>query len=187
MRSELERWDDKYRDAPANPDAAPDPILETHASLLNGVGIALDVACGIGHNAIHLAKLGYAVLAVDGSLIALRRCRDALGEDTPRIGLVNADLDRFSLPPDTFDVILVIRYLNRSLIGQLKTALKPGGVLIYKTFNLNYLNARPVFNKSYLLNPGELAALFADFDTIATNDTASTTEHLSYWVGRRAQ
>lgn len=185
MQSDLERWNQKYRDANPNPDFSPDPILSNFASLLDGVGIALDVACGVGHNAMHLAKLGYYVLAVDGSLTGLHRCRDALSDGNRRVGLVNADLDRFLLPPDIFDVVLVTRYLNRPFIGQLKTAVKPGGLIIYKTFNVNYLDERPVFNKAYLLGLGELAALFTDFTTIATNDTPELTENLSYWVGRR--
>jgi SAM-dependent methyltransferase len=185
MRSDLERWNQKYGDANPNPDFSPDSILETYAPLLDGVGIALDVACGVGHNAMKLARLGYYVLALDGSLTALRRGRHALVDDNRRIGWVNADLDRFFLPADTFDVVLVIRYLNRPFIGQLKTALRPGGLLIYKTFNVNYLDERPVFNKAYLLGLGELAALFADFSMIESNDTLALTESQSYWVGRR--
>lgn len=185
MRSDLERWNQKYRGGNPHPDFAPDPILVTHAHLLHGAGTALDVACGVGHNAIYLAQRGYQVVAVDGSLNGLSYCREALRGKNLRVDLVNADLEQFTPPPNFFDVVLVIRYLHRPLIAPLKSAVKPGGLIIYQTFNVNYLRERPVFNHDYLLKAGELAGLFADFTPIATNDTPNVTESLSYWIGTR--
>lgn len=156
-----------------------------HAHLLNGVGTALDLACGVGHNAVYLAQLGYDVVAVDGSLIGLNYCREALRGKNLRLSLVNADLENFTLPPNFFNVVLVIRYLHRALIARLKSAIKPGGLVIYQTFNTNYLRERPVFNKDYLLKPGELAEFFVDFTSVATNDTPDVSESLSYWIGTR--
>ena len=185
MRSDLERWNRKYSGGNPHPDFAPDPILTEHAHLLDGVGTALDVACGVGHNAIYLARRGYAVVAVDGSFTGLRYCRNALRGQNLRVSLVNADLENFALPAEYFAVVLVVRYLHRPLIAQLKATLKPGGLMIYRTFNANYLRERPVFNPDYLLKPGELAGFFTDFKCIATNDAPDVTETLSYWIGTR--
>lgn len=185
MRSDIERWNQKYRGGNPHPDFAPDPLLLAHAHLFDGAGTALDLACGVGHNALYLAQLGYEVLAVDGSMTGLGYCREALRGRNLRVSLVNADLEDFVLPPNFFDIVLVIRYLHRPLIARLKNAIRPGGLVIYQTFNTNYLRERPVFNKDYLLTPGELAEFFADFTSVATNDTPDVSASLSHWIGKR--
>jgi SAM-dependent methyltransferase len=148
-------------------------------------GFALDLACGVGHNAIFLARHGYEVVAVDASLVALRYARQALAGSGLSVHLVVADLDRFVLPERRFDVIVVVRFLARSLIPALKAALVPGGLMFYQTFNLNWLRFNPEFRREFLLEPGELARLFSDFETIETNDTPDVKADLSYWIGRR--
>ncbi len=185
MRADIERWNAKYKTGNPNPDFEPDPILLASTSLLGGRGNALDLACGVGHNAIFLARNGYDVLAVDGSLTALRYCQAALQGSKLPLLLVAADLERFVLPPDLFDVVLVIRYLSRPLFPRLKRTSKPGGLIIYKTYNINYLHERPTFHEEYLLKRGELAKTFDDFDVIATNDSPRIEESMTYWIGRR--
>ncbi len=185
MQHDVERWNLKYRAANPNPDFEPDPLLKNHADLLDGKGAALDIACGVGHNAIFLAKRGYDVMAVDGSETGLNYCRAAIRNTPLRIQLVVADLERIVLPRDHFDVALVFRYLYRPLIAQIKSALKPGGLVIYKTFNSNHLRARPDFKREYLLERGELREWFSDFETIETNDSPQLADGLSYLIGRK--
>jgi tellurite methyltransferase len=184
-KADRERWDRKY--AAGNPHAsfAPDPLLVRCAHLLDGRGWALDLACGVGQNAIWLARQQYDVLGVDASLAGLRYGRAAVAETGLRVQFVAADLDEFVLPRDTFTVTIVFRYLDRALFPSLKAALTPGGLIIYQTFNINRLRATPQMARRYLLEPGELARIFADFDVIETNDTPDVREELSYWIGRR--
>ena len=68
---------------------------------------------------------------------------------------------------------------------RLKQALRPGGLMVYATFNENFLLEKPTFNPCYVLKLGELSAAFADFEPCSTNDTQSNRESLSYWVGRK--
>ena len=185
MRADIERWNRKYQDVHPTCDDAPDPLLIQYGNLLDGAGRALDVACGMGRNAIYLAGLGYRVLGVDGSIVGLQRARRAVRAAGVSVDLVAADLDRFTVPPDYFDLVLVVKFLSRSLIPALKQTLKAGGLFIYNTFNLNLLQERPGFNAHFLLEPGELAALFEDFDTIDSNDSPSIEKSLSYWIGRK--
>lgn len=184
-RTDRERWDRKYAAGNPNPQFLPDSILSAHAHRFGGAGLALDVACGVGHNALFLARCGYEVVAVDASLVALRYCREALAGTNLRVHPVVADLDRFALPESRFDLIVVTRFLSRALVPSLKRALVPGGLAIYQTFNLNWRRANPDFRREYLLEPGELARLFADFDAIATNDAADIRDDLTHWIGRR--
>jgi tellurite methyltransferase len=184
-KADRERWESKY--AAGNPNAAfsPDPLLVQHAQLFDGHGWAFDVACGVGQNAIWLARRGYEVLAVDGSFTGLRYGREAAAATDAHVHFVAADLDRFIVPEGTFALIIVFRYLDRSLVPRLKQAVVPGGLIVYETFNINRLRSSPQMTRSYLLEPGELARLFGDFETVETNDTADVREELSYWIGRR--
>ncbi|MFL6652672.1 MAG: class I SAM-dependent methyltransferase [Sulfurifustaceae bacterium] len=183
--ADRERWDAKYAAGNPNPTFAPDPLLSKYADLLRGPGWALDLACGVGHNAIFLARRGYDVLAVDVSLTALRHCQTALASAPLPVYPVAADLDRFALIPGSFALVIVFRFLDRTLVPRLKEALAPGGIMLYETFNTNRLRTDPRMNRAYLLEPGDLARAFADFHTIATNDCLYVQDEQSYWIGRR--
>jgi len=183
--ADIERWNHKYAAGSPNPAFTPDSILIQYSRLLEGKGLALDVACGVGHNAIYLAQRGYEVLAVDGSLTALRYCRTRLYEMPLSLHLVAADLDQFVPPPSRFALVLVVRFLSRALVPHLKRALTPGGLMIYQTFNRNRLLTNPDFNPDYLLAPGEFHQLFSDFEPIATNDAPEMRDPISFWIGRR--
>lgn len=185
MLSDIERWDAKYRDANPNPTFAPDPILIEHARLLDGRGTALDLACGVGHNAIHLAQRGYAVYALDGSARGLRYGQAYARARALSVQFAAVDLDRYTPPANAFDLVLVVRYLNRDLIPALKHSLTPNGLVIYKTFNVNFQQERPTFNREYLLERGELARLFEGFRCLATNDAPALSESQTYWIGRK--
>ena len=183
--ADRKRWDRKYAAGNPHPDFVPDPILTQYAQLLDGNGWALDVACGVGHNALFLARRGYEVLAVDGSPVGLQYGRAAARDRALPVHFVAADLDRFAPPPHCFNLILVMRFLIRPLLPLLKEALAPGGLMIYQTFNLNWRRTNPAFNPDYLLAPGELAKAFSDFEIIATNDGMDIADDLTYWIGRR--
>ena len=170
MRSDVDRWEEKYRDATAVPSLIPDPLLVRYADLLEGEGLALDLAAGTCHTAVQLARLGRQVIALDCSLTALQiGQRIATHEGVEIKGLV-ADLDDWSLPQSTFEVITCFRYLNRELFTAMGNALKPSGLLLYKTFNQHHLREFPRFNPSYLLQPGELARAFPGLEQIVCRD-----------------
>jgi SAM-dependent methyltransferase len=123
------------------------------ARLIAAGGSVLDLACGRGRHARHLAGLGYRVEAVDrdaGALAALA--------GTDGITTRCADLEGAPWPygAGMFDGIVVVNYLHRPLMAALLDALRPGGVLIYETFALgNEKHGRPS-NPEFLLRPDEL-------------------------------
>jgi SAM-dependent methyltransferase len=123
------------------------------ARLIAPGGAVLDLACGQGRHARHLAGLGYQVEALDrdgASLAALEgvagvktRCADVEGAPWP-------------YPAGSFDGIVVTNYLHRPLMPALLDALRPRGVLIYETFALgNEMLGRPS-KPEFLLRPHEL-------------------------------
>jgi tellurite methyltransferase len=77
------------------------------------------------------------------------------------IDLMQADLERLELPENSFELILCIQYLQRSLFPQLPRALRPGGVLLFETHTRAQLEfAGGPRNPEYLLEAGELRDAF---------------------------
>lgn len=185
VNPDIVRWNEKYRAASDDAFAQPDELLVAHQALLAGDGRVLDVACGAGANAIVAAERGGRVVGVDASFEGLRIAAHRATAAGVSLSLLNADLDAWRPPPECFDLVMVFRYLNRGLFSSLQSAIRPGGVVIYKTFNRNFLEHKPDMNPDYLLEPGELARCFSAFDEIATNDGSANREVSSWWIGRK--
>jgi SAM-dependent methyltransferase len=163
------RWDKRYREGHhAALALQPDAWAAMHAPLLKG-GRALDVACGRGRHTLWLARLGYEVDAVDISYEGLRGLAKRIEHEglQERVRLIQADLEVWRPEPATYDLILVVRYLNRSLIPSFKEALRPGGLVLYRTFHTDWARPRSEFQRGFLLQPGEFLHLFRDWEWLA--------------------
>lgn len=122
-------------------------------------GRVLDLACGGGRHARHLAGLGHEVTAIDRDPQSLESIR-----------FVRADLEDGSpwpLPGEQFQGIVVANYLHRPLFPLIERTLAPGGVLIYETFMRGNERFGKPSNPAYLLEPGELWRAFAGLHIIA--------------------
>jgi tellurite methyltransferase len=122
---------------------------------------ALDVAMGRGRHAVVLAQSGFRTFGVD---IALDAVRDAVASANAAGATIHAwcaDLTRHPLPQARFDVVVVVRYLQRDLFQALQAAVVPGGVVLYETFTTaqRALGTGPT-SPDHLLEPGELAGRF---------------------------
>jgi SAM-dependent methyltransferase len=162
-----ERWDRRYRDKPDHypSDGQPHPfLLERHADIL-ATGAALDIACGLGRNAIWLAQRGLGVTAVDISAVACNALRQRAAALGLAIDVQRLDLEHDPLPPGPFDVIVNTLYLERPLAPQIERALAPGGLLLFSTMLAGGAGPEPV-HKEYMLQRGELAQLFPGLELI---------------------
>jgi SAM-dependent methyltransferase len=181
MRADRERWNRKYLDGDGSVHLGGEPELVAHHGVVPCSGLALELACGKGENALYLASLGYDVVAADISIEGLKICT----REASRIGLqllpVALDLDQYTLPQGQFELVSVVRYLNRALFNPLINALRPGGLLFYKTFNLRHLRDQPNFNPAYVLEDGELSASLGALDIIAQSEQGAS----SYVLGRK--
>lgn len=158
------RWDEKWLDRHAG--EHPAEWLVRHEELLGG-GLAADLACGRGADAIWLAHHSYRVLAVDGSVVALRQAQErAARSGVQGILFVQADLDHWRLPPAAVDVITVFRFLDRSLFDAIRHAVRPGGLVLYQTRTTRWLEREPAASTEYLLQPGELRRRFIDWELL---------------------
>jgi len=145
----------------------------------------LDLACGWGQNALWLAEQGYEVDAVDISGVALARGREEAARRGLRVRFIQADLDDYRLPVAAYDLIVVFYYLERRLIPDLRAALRPGGLLVYETFNQAIRTLRPEIQPRYLLEAGELQRLFAGWEMLDHHDGRPGKEMASGIVARR--
>src|SRR5687768_16107899 len=72
MNDKISKWNDRYRAREGLHGMQPAPLVVEAASLAGEPGIALDIACGAGRNALYLAENGWMVIAVDGSSVAIQ-------------------------------------------------------------------------------------------------------------------
>ena len=128
---------------------------------------ALDVAMGRGRHAVPLARAGFTTSGVDVRLDAVREAMAAGLRDGVHVRGWCADLTQHPLPRGRFDLVLVSRYLQRDLFPDLRTAVVPGGVVIYETFTTaQRAIGRPPTSADHLLEPGELRRRFDGFDVL---------------------
>jgi tellurite methyltransferase len=146
---------------------------------------ALDLAMGRGRHAAPLAKAGFRVFGVDAKLEAVRDGVTQLaGEGLPLRAWV-ADLTRYPLPKNRFELILVTRYLQRDLFPAIRDAIAPGGFVMYETFTEKQraLGRGPT-SQDHLLKPGELRGYFDAFEVLFYEEIDAP-EALARIVARR--
>ena len=168
--NERERWNQKYREASGTETwTVPDPFLARAFSeyilpLFPRGGSALDLAGGAGRHAIWLAKQGWEVTLIDVSNAGVEQARHNAGPLASHIHFIVDDLARFKAAPTQFEagfeVVMVFFYLERKIFSEIVKAVRPGGLLVYKSVTLAQLKL-PGGPKdpAYLLQPGELVRL----------------------------
>jgi SAM-dependent methyltransferase len=165
--SDRSRWDERYRIGDWADIDEPATILRRAEAWLKQPGLALDVACGAGRNALYLARRGFTVIAVDISWEGLQRlAHRARAEELP-IHIVHADLEHFHLKDACFDLIINNRFLLRSLFPAFVRALKPGGLLLFETLNVDEIEVLGGdIRREYALERGELRQAFSDLEIL---------------------
>jgi tellurite methyltransferase len=167
------RWDARYKDDSRYITfEKPRPFLSNHVDLLPSRGLALDVAMGLGGNAELLLLRGLNVIGIDISSVALKRARQRL----PALMAVQADLTRFYLPDNTFDVIINFFYLQRDLWPNFIRALRPNGWLIFETLTVDFRTLQPDIDPNFLLAPDELRHAFATLEIVDYQEGWSTSD-----------
>ena len=148
-------------------------------------GKALDLAMGEGRNAVYLAKKGFNVDGVDISEVAVRKARKLALESGVRIKTIIADLNKYQVQQEEYDVIMDFYFLNRSLIPQIKKGLKKGGVVVFENYTIAHLKYDKTQNKEYLLNIGELKSLFSDLEILKYREIDTGKQALASIVARK--
>ena len=159
-----QKWNERYsKRSQINPIAQ---VLSDNLHLLPQAGKALELACGLGGNALALARLGFETHAWDLSDIAIERLQQQAEQHQLPLQALCIDLEQQPIPAAQFDLILVSGYLERRLCPQVAAALKPAGLLLYQTFTLEKTQPGGPSSPDFLLKPGELLQLFACLEPI---------------------
>lgn len=182
MKSDRERWNLRYSGA-MEEIPPPDQLLLESQHLLKS-GRALDLACGPGSNALFLAERGYWVDALDTSIQALGRLQKEIRERKLTIGPVLTDLDYYPVRSGFYDLVIIFYFFSRGLISRIRSSLKPGGLLIYATFNYRHLNLHPGFRHDYLVPEEGLAQFFPNLETIMSVENSGDKGNVSQFIGR---
>jgi SAM-dependent methyltransferase len=112
----------------------PSPTVRAWAARLPA-GRVLDLGCGSGRDAAYLAVAGHDVLAVDRLPEALARAETLARRVGAAIRTVRMDLRRERPPAEGgFDLVLMVRYLERDLLPWVAQTLRPGGCFILEAF-----------------------------------------------------
>lgn len=162
MTDPRQKWDERYcqSDTRVGPDDAA-PVLAQNAYLLPPSGIALDLACGLGANALFLAQRGLQVQAWDVSPVAIDKLQRTAASYQLTLQAKVRDAVNEPPEPEQFDVIVVTRFLERQLAPSIAAALKKDGLLFYQTFIKARVTDKGPDNPDYRLERNELLKLFS--------------------------
>ncbi len=168
-RDDRAHWTAKY--ASEIRESPPSAWVAGHLAALAADAVCLDLASGAGRHAALLAGARRTVVALDFVEPVVRRAAERPGV----LGVV-AEAGALPFGAATFDLVVVVNFLDRSLFGALGGLLRPGGRLIVETFTLANLQRLPAgrrrgaSNPAFLLEPGELPRLVAPLRVIAASE-----------------
>ncbi|NIR61854.1 MAG: class I SAM-dependent methyltransferase [Gammaproteobacteria bacterium] len=156
-----EEWDRRHREAGEEP-PQPARVLAENVHLLPVHGRAADLASGLGANARLLARRGLETWAWDLSGVAIERLARASAAEGLALRAEQRDIVARPPEPGTFDVICVVRFLERALFPALIAALRPGGLLFYQTFTRERVSDCGPSRDAFRLERNELLGLAGD-------------------------
>lgn len=153
-----EKWDRRHAEA----EGLGEPLraLTENLHLLPARGDALDLACGRGASALLLARRGLRVVAWDLSEVAIGLLRAAAEAEGLMLRADARDVVACPPEPNSFDLLVVGHFLERSLAPRLEAALRPGGLLVYQTFAATRITGLGPDRPDFRLADNELLTLF---------------------------
>ncbi|MBC8287777.1 MAG: class I SAM-dependent methyltransferase [Nitrospinae bacterium] len=163
-----DRWNNKYETEVYLFGEKPIPFLVDNVHLLPK-GKVLDIAMGEGRNGVYLATQGFDVLGLDISEKGLEKAHRLAKKNNVTIETKVVDLENFTLEPNTYDVILCSYYMQKNLFRQFQSALKPGGMIVVETYNIDYLKYVR-FSRKWALDTNELLDIFKGLRVIRYQD-----------------
>ncbi len=181
-------WDRKYeRGVPSLEN--PDPFFVTafDSFVTNAFplgGNALDLAAGLGRHALFLAQRKWKVTTVDISKVAIR----TLGQKAQQLNVI---LDMFALdakdylfPSNQFDLVVMFYHFDRDLLSKVLSSLKPGGLLICKSYMiwLSYDGTAP--RNLQPLKNGELLSMLPGLQVLHHKERPVRDHGVVEYVGR---
>lgn len=189
MQDERSVWDRRYREG-SHASLDPDSFLtETYKKFIEPLfpkgGAALDLAGGLGRHSIWLAQRGWHVTLTDISEVGIAKARANAGSLATKIEFQALDVSNFDAGKQQYDLIVVFFYLERKIFPELVKALKPGGLLLYKTYTrLHPKLGRGPTHPMHLLEENELLRAFTGLTVLHYHETVRD-RGVAEFVGRK--
>lgn len=138
-------WDERYQDSEYVYGTKPNEFLESIQLTPETGRKVLCLAEGEGRNAVYLAKLGFDVLAVDQSVVGLRKALKLASSAGTKICIEQVNLEDYRIPFKSYDGIVSIfghfDYETRKhMHEQVKGGLKKGGFLILEAYSKDQIH-----------------------------------------------
>jgi tellurite methyltransferase len=156
-QEEKTKWNRAYLEKRSHPHFEGDRsvAVDWAESLLPASAMTLDLGCGLLRNSFELAQQGHRVMAIDVAIEAFRHV--AAWPET--LQPVVMDVDRWSIPVDSFDLVIMVHYLNRAKLASLAASIRPGG---YLALEIRVAPDQEAGQESppFRLLPGEARTLF---------------------------
>jgi len=135
----MSMWDERYAEERFFYGTQPNDFLRTHAAAIRPGGRVLCLGEGEGRNAVFLAGLGLAVVALDQSEVGLHKALQLAAALGVSISTLQASLENYFIAPGDWDAIVSIWcHLPSSLRGkvhrQIGAGLKPGGLFLLEAY-----------------------------------------------------
>jgi tellurite methyltransferase len=178
-----DRWNEKYDTEVYLFGEKPIPFLTDNIHILPK-GKALDVAMGEGRNGVYLATQGFDVTGLDISEKGLEKAHALAAKNNVTIQTKVVDLESIQFEPNSYDLIICTYYMDRGLYKKFRDALKPGGMLLIETYNMDYLKYRR-FNAKWALNTNELLDLFKGMRILRYRDYDDAREAYSSIIAQK--
>jgi hypothetical protein len=140
-------WNERYKTDEFVYGTEPNDFLVSVADQIPTGSRLLCLAEGEGRNAVYLAGLGHAVVAVDQSAVGLEKAQRFAKEKGVEIETVVADLSEFVIEPESWDGIISIfchtpPALRKRLHNDVVAGLKPGGLFILEAYTPEQLTLK---------------------------------------------
>jgi 2-polyprenyl-3-methyl-5-hydroxy-6-metoxy-1,4-benzoquinol methylase len=179
------RWNSKYETEVYLFGEKPIPFLVDNVHLLPK-GKVLDIAMGEGRNGVYLATQGFEVLGLDISEKGLEKAHNLAKIHNVTIETKVVDLESFTLEPNGYDVILCTYYMQKNLFKQFQSALKPGGMIVVETYNVDYLKYAQ-FSRKWALDTNEMLDIFKGLRVIRYQDYDDGKEAYSSIIAQKPE
>ena len=180
-----DRWNSKYETEVYLFGEKPIPFLVNNVHLLRK-GKVLDIAMGEGRNGVYLATQGFEVLGLDISEKGLEKAHNLAKKNKVTIETKVVDLESFTLEPNSYDVILCTYYMQKDLFKQFQSALKPGGMIVVETYNVDYLKYAQ-FSRKWALDTNEMLDIFKGLRVIRYQDYDDGKEAYSSIIAQKPE
>jgi tellurite methyltransferase len=178
-QADADKWNERYREGAYATRTYPSAFVEQWLPRLeidSARPRALDIGCGAGRNALHLARHGWHVDAIDVSAVALDQLAAKARAEELEVNCIQADLDAAQgLPqavstPEQYDLALVIRYTQLPLLGRLAHSLRPGGYLIVELHLQTDAEVVGPRNPKFRVAPGALCKAAEGLQVVFSNE-----------------